>query len=74
VRASPVAPDSNPEWLTTPIRTLEAQPVANPPPSITRYEQGEVVHFAVAVLDIWSDLYALTYRSLSSERRLQRQR
>ena len=56
---SPVAPDRTPEWLTALIRTLESQPVASPPLSITRYEyKGEVVYFVPPrCCDIWSDLY-----------------
>ena len=38
---NPAAPDSaitSPAWLTTVIRQLETQPVANPPAFIARYE------------------------------------
>jgi uncharacterized protein DUF6970 len=46
---NPAAPDSNssmPAWLTTLIRQSEAQPVANPPAFIARYDyKGQTMYF-----------------------------
>lgn len=55
---SPVAPETQ-EWLTALIRTLEQQPIANPPLSITRFEyKSEAVYFVPPrCCDVWSDLY-----------------
>jgi hypothetical protein len=55
----PNAPDQVPAWLTSVIRELEAQPVANPPAFIARYEyEREVVYYLPArCCDIWSNLY-----------------
>ena len=39
--SNPAAPDSaltSPAWLTTVVRQLETEPVANPPAFIARYE------------------------------------
>jgi hypothetical protein len=54
-----VAPARHPDWLTSLIRQLEAQPVANPPAFIARYEyRGEIVYYLPArCCDIWSTLY-----------------
>jgi hypothetical protein len=56
---SPVAPDRVPEWLLSSIRQLEAEPVANPPAFIARYEyRGEPVYYVPArCCDIWSTLF-----------------
>jgi hypothetical protein len=47
--SNPVAPDSTnsmPAWLTALVRQSEAQPVANPPAFIARYEyKGQSVYF-----------------------------
>ena len=61
---SPAAPDSaitSPAWLTTVIRQLEAQPVANPPAFIARYEyKGDIVYF---VPRRCCDVMSVVYRS-----------
>jgi hypothetical protein len=56
---NPVAHDRHPDWLTSLIRQLETQPVANPPAFIARYEyRGELVYYLPArCCDIWSTLY-----------------
>lgn len=61
--SNPVAPDSStdsvPAWLTALIHEAEAQPVANPPAFIARYEyKGETVYFLPQrCCDIMSVLY-----------------
>jgi hypothetical protein len=61
---SPAAPDSSstpPAWLTTVIRQLEAQPVANPPAYVARYEyKSETVYF---VPQRCCDVMSVVYRS-----------
>jgi hypothetical protein len=49
----------NPEWLTVLIRSLESQPVANPPAFIARYDYGgRVVYYLPArCCDIPSNVY-----------------
>lgn len=45
-RESPVAPKPLPSWLTSLMRQLESEPVANPPGFIARYEyKREVVYY-----------------------------
>lgn len=58
-RRTPPAPDNLPGWLISLIRDLEAQPVANPPALIARYDyQGRPVYFLPPrCCDVWSDLY-----------------
>ena len=48
-----------PDWLTSLIKRLENEPIANPPASITRYEyNGQTVYFIPQrCCDIFSDLY-----------------
>jgi hypothetical protein len=62
--SNPALPDSantSPAWLTTLIRQLEAQPVANPPAFIARYEyKGEAVYF---VPQRCCDVMSVVYRS-----------
>jgi hypothetical protein len=61
---NPAAPDSaitSPAWLTTVIRQLETQPVANPPAFIARYEyKGDTVYF---VPQRCCDVMSVVYRS-----------
>ena len=61
---NPAAPDSaiaSPEWLTTVIRQLETQPVANPPAFIARYQyKGDSVYF---VPQRCCDVMSVVYRS-----------
>ena len=61
---NPAAPDSAitlPAWLTTVIRQLETQPVANPPAFIARYEyKGDTVYF---VPQRCCDVMSVVYRS-----------
>jgi hypothetical protein len=61
---SPAAPDSaltSPGWLTTVTRQIEAQPVANPPAFIARYEyKGETVYF---VPQRCCDVMSVVYRT-----------
>ena len=61
---NPAAPDpavTSPAWLTTMIRQLEAQPVANPPAFIARYEyKGDTVYF---VPQRCCDVMSVVYRS-----------
>jgi hypothetical protein len=55
------ASDSPPAWLTTLIRQLETQPVANPPAFLARYEyNGETVYF---VPQRCCDVMSVVYRS-----------
>jgi len=56
---NPVAPEVVPDWVTSLIRELEAQPPANPPAFIARYEfRGEPVYYLPArCCDIWSTVY-----------------
>jgi hypothetical protein len=59
----PVAPEAitPPAWLTTLIRQLETQPVANPPAFIARYEyKGDSVYF---VPQRCCDVMSVVYRS-----------
>jgi hypothetical protein len=62
--SNPVEPDSStasPAWLTTLIRQLETQPVANPPAFIARYEyKGDSVYF---VPQRCCDVVSVVYRS-----------
>ena len=64
--ANPVAPDRDPTWLTALIHQLEAEPVANPPAFIARYDyRGETVYYLPArCCDIWSTVYAADGRIL----------
>ena len=57
---SPAAPERLPTWLTSLVAQLEAQPVANPPAFIARYEyKGETVYYVPPrCCDIWSTLYS----------------
>jgi hypothetical protein len=60
--ANPAAPDftsSMPAWLTALVRQSEAQPVANPPAFIARYDyKGQTVYFLPQrCCDIMSVLY-----------------
>ena len=61
---TPAAPDSavaSPAWLTTVIRQLETQPVANPPAFIARYQyKGDTVYF---VPQRCCDVMSVVYRS-----------
>ncbi len=61
---NPAAPDSataSPAWLTTVIRQLETQPVANPPAFIARYQyKGDTVYF---VPQRCCDVMSVVYRS-----------
>lgn len=61
---NPAAPDSaitSRAWLTTLIRQLETQPVANPPAFIARYEyKGDIVYF---VPQRCCDVMSVVYRS-----------
>jgi hypothetical protein len=61
---SPAAPDSgiaSPAWLTTVIRELETQPVANPPSFIASYQyKGDTVYF---VPQRCCDVMSVVYRS-----------
>jgi hypothetical protein len=61
---NPSAPDSaltSPAWLTTVIRQLETQPVANPPAFVARYEyKGDTVYF---VPQRCCDVMSVVYRS-----------
>jgi hypothetical protein len=61
---SPAAPDSatpSPAWLTTVIRQLETEPVANPPALVARYEyKGDTVYF---VPPRCCDVMSVVYRS-----------
>ena len=54
-----VTSPETPGWLTDLIRSLENEPVANPPASITQYEyKGQTVYFVPQrCCDIFSDLY-----------------
>jgi hypothetical protein len=59
---NPAAPDSNgsmPAWLTTLVRQSEAQPAANPPAFIARYDyKGQTMYFLPQrCCDIMSVLY-----------------
>lgn len=56
---NPVAPGTYPDWLTSLIRQLETQPMANPPAFIAQYlYRGETVYYLPArCCDIWSTLY-----------------
>lgn len=58
-RENPLAPTSTPAWLVSLTRQLEAEPVANPPAYIARYEyKGQAVYYLPArCCDIWSNLY-----------------
>ena len=55
----PLSPEPLPKWLTSLIRELETQPVANPPAFIARYDyQRRVVYYLPArCCDIYSNLY-----------------
>jgi len=55
----PAAPDPLPAWLTSLIRQLESEPVANPPASIARYDyRGEIVYYLPSrCCDVWSTLW-----------------
>ena len=61
---NPAAADSaitSPAWLTTVIRQIETQPVANPPAFIARYEyKGDTVYF---VPQRCCDVMSVVYRS-----------
>lgn len=58
---TPDSADISPEWLTTVIRQLETQPVANPPAFVARYEyKGETVYF---VPQRCCDVMSVVYRS-----------
>ena len=61
---NPAAPDSavtSPAWVTTVIRQLETQPVANPPAFIASYEyKGDTVYF---VPQRCCDVMSVVYRS-----------
>ena len=61
---NPAAPDpasTSPAWLTTVIRQLETQPVANPPAFVARYEyKGDTVYF---VPQRCCDVMSVVYRS-----------
>jgi hypothetical protein len=61
---SPATPDSataSPAWLTTVIRQLETQPVANPPAFIVSYQyKGDTVYF---VPQRCCDVMSVVYRS-----------
>ena len=61
---NPAAPDSSiasPAWLTTVIRQLETDPVANPPAFVARYEyKGDTVYF---VPQRCCDVMSVVYRS-----------
>jgi hypothetical protein len=61
---TPAAPNpatTLPAWLTTLIQQLEAQPVANPPAFIARYEyKGNIVYF---VPQRCCDVMSVVYRS-----------
>lgn len=56
---NPAAPDGRPAWLASLIRELEAQPVANPPAFVAKYQyRGEAVYFLPArCCDVWSTVY-----------------
>lgn len=56
---NPAGPDRNPEWLTSLIQQFEAQPVANPPAFVARYQyRGAPVYYLPArCCDIWSTVY-----------------
>jgi hypothetical protein len=44
--STPTAPDASPSWLTALIAQLEAEPPANPPALIARYDyKGQSVYF-----------------------------
>ena len=62
--SNPVAPDSEnsmPPWLTALIRQSEAQPVANPPAFIARYDyKGQSVYF---LPQRCCDIMGVLYRS-----------
>lgn len=51
--------DSDPEWVTALIRGMEAEPVANPPARVVRYEYGgrTVYYVPPRCCDIASTLY-----------------
>jgi len=61
---SPAAPDSaiaQPAWLTTVIRQLETEPVANPPAVIASYQyKGDTVYF---VPQRCCDVMSVVYRA-----------
>ena len=60
----PAAPDSaitSPAWLTTVIRQLETEPVANPPALIASYQyKGDTVYF---VPQRCCDVMSVVYRA-----------
>jgi hypothetical protein len=62
--SNPATPDpatTSPAWLTALIRQLEAQPVANPPAFVARYEyKGDTVYF---VPQRCCDVMSVVYRS-----------
>ena len=56
---NPAAPGRLPDWLTSLTAQLGAQPVANPPAFIARYDyRGEIVYYLPPrCCDVWSTLY-----------------
>ena len=56
---TPLAPDGLPNWVTSLVQQLEAEPATNPPALIARYQyQGRLVYFVPSrCCDRWSDLY-----------------
>ncbi len=54
-----LAPDRSPAWLTSLISQIEAEPIANPPALIARYDfNGATVYYLPPrCCDKWSTLY-----------------